>query len=445
MKFRFSGIFMVLLFNIICYTLLYFYPDAPGKEKLLFGMAVVCAVILASYILIYALNLGDAYPFLIVSMLASISIIILYSLGIQQLATGIIPENEIPMIEIAQRQIMWFLVSVVVFFAGYFIYRFLKIWDKLFWGYVGLAAVLFIITLLFANDNVEKGVKNWITIGGISIQPSEFIKLSFCFAMAYLFSQKRKIEGIRARLYVVTKEDWLATAIVYGSMLLFLLQGELGTAVLFFLMYMALMIAYDVPWVMPVGNGLLVVLALFVVFKFCDSIGPLSRAMERFEIWMDPEVYNYGEELGKPYGTEHMYNSLRAICSGGFFGVGLGRSGIYYLAAIESDLVFSAICYEMGIFMGFAVIMMYFILAYRGYKIAMEVNGSFNRALAITIVTSIAIQAFIIIAGVTKLIPLTGITLPFVSAGGSSMVISFAMIGILTAISHNKEKSAFSS
>ncbi len=441
MKFRFGGIFMVLLFNIICYTLLFFYPGSEGTDKLIFGMIVICTIILAAYILIYAFNLGDAYPFLIVSMLASISIIILYSLGIQEAATS----GETEMLNLAQKQIMWFLVGMAVFFIGYFVYRFVKIWDRLLWGYVGLAALLFVITLIFAKDNVEKGVKNWITIGGISIQPSEFIKLAFCFAMAVIFSKKRKLEGLKAKLYKVTKEDILATAIVYGSMLLFLLQGELGTAVLFFLVYMALMIAYDVPWIMPVGNGLLVLLAIFVVYQFGDSIGPLQRAMERFEIWLDPEVYKYSKELGKPYGTEHMYNSLSAICSGGFFGVGLGRSGIYYLAAIESDLVFSAICYEMGIFMGFAIIMMYFMLAYRGYKIAMEVNDSFNRALAITIVTSIAIQAFIIIAGVTKLIPLTGITLPFVSAGGSSMVVSFGLLGILTAISHKKEKSAFSS
>lgn len=125
--------------------------------------------------------------------------------------------------------------------------------------------------------------------------------------------------------------------------------------------------------------------------------------------------------------------------------MGLGRSGIYYLAAIESDLVFSAICYEMGIFMGFAIIMMYFILAYRGYKIAMEVTDAFHRALAVTIVTSIALQAFIIIGGVTKFIPLTGITMPFVSAGGSSVIVSFAMLGVLTAISCKKEKLVFNS
>lgn len=440
MKFRFGGIFMVLLFNIICFTLLCFYPDAE-RTKLLGALGIICGLILATYIFIYALKLGDPYPFLIVAMLSSLSIIILYSLGIQESVVNGSQE----MLGIAQRQVVWFVAGVIVFFVSYGVYRLIKFWDKLLWPYMIMALALFVVSLVFAKDNVEDGVKNWINIKGVSIQPSEFIKLCFCFAMAVIFSKKQKIESMSSRLWRMTREDVYATAFVYCCMGLFLMQSELGTAMLFFMVYIAMMVAYDMPLLIPFGNMALVALVVAFIFKFGDSIGPLSRALDRFEIWLDPEIYNFAPELNKPAGTEHMYYSLRAICSGDFFGVGLGRSGIYYLAAIESDLVFSAICYEMGIFMGFAIIMMYFILAYRGYKIAMEVSDAFHRALAITIVTSIALQAFIIIGGVTKFIPLTGITMPFVSAGGSSMVVSFAMLGILTAISHSREKSAFSS
>ncbi len=443
MKFRFGGILMVLLFNIICYTLLSFYPKSEGTDKLIVGMVVICAIILATYILIYAFNMGDAYPFLIVSMLASISIIILYSFGIQELELGQMDPQKIPIITIAQKQLMWFLVGMVVFFCSYFAYRFVKVWDKLFWFYVVGIVGFFIITRLFGVE--INGVKNWLSIGGISIQLSEFVKLCFCFAMAILFANKKKPDDLRSKLYKLSREDILATALIYGCMLLFLIQGELGTALVLFMVYMALMVAYDVPWIMPVGNLLLVALGLFVIFKFGKSLGFLSTATQRFDIWLDPEVYKFDASLGKPAGTEHMFRSLSAICTGGLFGTGLGRSGGHMIWEVESDLVFSGICYEMGIFMGFAIIMMYFIFAYRGLKIAMEVNSPFDRALAIIISTCIAFQAFIIIGGVTKLIPLTGITMPFVSSGGSSMVVSFAMVGILTAISHKKEKSAFGS
>ena len=431
---------MVLLFNVICFLLLSFYPDAD-RVTILGAMGMMCGIILITYILIYAFKLGDPYPFLIVAMLSSLSIIILFSLGIQEMAVN----EKSGMMSIARRQIVWFIVGDIVFFLCYIIYRIIRVWHKMFWGYIIGAMVLFVITLIFAKDNVEDGVKNWLNIGGISIQPSEFIKLCYCFAMAVIFSKKQKAQGVSSKLWKITREDVYSTVFVYVCMALFLMQSELGTAMLFFMVYMAMMIAYDVPVVVPLGNVALVALAIAFIFKFGDYIGPLSRALDRFEIWLDPEIYNFSPDLKKPAGTEHMYYSLRAICSGDIFGVGLGRSGIYYLAAIESDLVFSAICYEMGIFMGFAIIMMYFILAYRGYKIAMEVSDTFHRALAVTIVTSIAMQAFIIIGGVTKFIPLTGITMPFVSAGGSSVVVSFAMLGILTAISRKKEKLTFDS
>lgn len=440
MKFRFGGIFMVLLFNLICFGLLCFYPDTD-RMRLLSAMGIICGIILVTYIFIYAFKLGDPYPFLIVAMLSSLSIIILYSLGIQEAAVS----GKTEMFMLAQRQVVWFGAGIVVFFICYGIYRLIKFWDRMLTFYVVMTLVLFGVSLIFAKDNVEDGVKNWINISGVSIQPSEFIKLCFCFAMAVIFSKKHKFDSVSSRLWRVGREDIYSTAFVYCCMALFLVQSELGTAMLFFMVYLAMMVAYDVTLIVPLGNIALVALGVAFIFKFGDRIGPLSRALDRFEIWLDPEIYNFAPELNKPAGTEHMYYSLRAICSGDFFGVGLGRSGIYYLAAIESDLVFSAICYEMGIFMGFAIIMMYFILAYRGYKIAMEVSDDFHRALAITIVTSIALQAFIIIGGVTKFIPLTGITMPFVSAGGSSMVVSFAMLGILTAISHKKEKRVFNS
>ena len=114
MKFRFSGIFMVLLFNLVGFALLAFYPDTQYGQKLLFGMALISMVILMTYIIIYAFKLGDVYLFLIVAMLSSISIITLYSLGIQEAAAGWSPK----IISAAPKQIMWFMVGICVFFCS---------------------------------------------------------------------------------------------------------------------------------------------------------------------------------------------------------------------------------------------------------------------------------------------------------------------------------------
>ena len=417
---------MVLILNIIAFSLLCFYPGVD-YGRLLYAMGIICVVTLATYALIYFFDLGDPYPFLMVTMLSSLSIIILYSLGIQQSAEYDNPSKSL--ILIAENQLhpshqkCLFLT---------------KKWSKMGIIYVGATIVLFAVTLIFAKT--LGGARNWVEIAGIGIQPSEIIKLCFCFAMAYFLSRKSRLTGLKSKLLGFSREDIYMTLFVYVCLGLFLIQGELGTAVLFFFVYFVMMVVYDVPLVLPLANLGAVALGVLAVIVLENYVGAFARAMDRVRIWLDPEVYHFQAELGKPQGTQQIYESLKAICSGGYFGTGLGTSGAHDIWVIESDLVFSAMCYEMGIFMGFAIIMIYFILSYRGCKIAMEVNEPFDRALALTLVASLAGQAFIIIGGVTKMIPLTGITMPYVSAGGSSMTVSFAMLGILTAISHKREK-----
>ncbi len=436
MKFRFGAVLTVLLFNVICFSLMCFYPGVDYKN-ILTAMGIICATIIVTYALIFIFELGDPYPFLIVAMLSSLSIIILYSLGIQQSAQSVSPSK--PLMTIAQNQLKWFLVGTGIFYVSYVVYRSFKAWKNMTKLYIIGTFALFIFTLIFASR--VGGAKNWVEIGGFGIQPSEVIKLCFCFAMASVLCRKPKLSGFKERVIGIKREDIVIGIFVYLCLLMFLIQGELGTAMLFFMVYFAMMIVYDVSLTIPLANLCATALAVFVVLKVGDRVGSFARALDRVEIWLDPEVYNFQAELGKPQGTQQIYESLKAICSGGFFGTGIGLSGAHNIWVIESDLVFSAICYEMGIFMGFAIIMMYFILSYRGCKIAMEVTDGFDRALSLCIITSLACQAFIIIGGVTKMIPLTGITMPFVSAGGSSMIVSFAMLGILTAISHKKEKS----
>ena len=436
MKFRFGAVSLVLIFNIVCFSLLCLFPNVDRK-MLLVSMGVCCGAILITYIAIYAFDLGDPYPFLLVAMLASLSIIILYSLGIQQSAQYANPSKSL--ITIAQNQIKWFLAGVGIFYVSYLVYRSFNGWKKLTSVYIVLTVVLFGVTLILGT--VVGGARNWVEIGGVGIQPSEVIKLCFCFAVSSLFSAKPSLKGFKQRTISIKKQDFVVAVFVYMCLALFLIQGELGTAVLFFMVYLAMMVAYDVPLVVPLINVAIATVAVLAVVHLEEHVGAFARAMDRIRIWLDPEVYNFQSELGKPQGTQQIYESLKAIASGGFFGTGLGLSGAHNIWVIESDLVFSAVCYEMGLFMGFSIIMLYFILSYRGCKIAMEVKDSFDRALAICISASLACQAFIIIGGVTKMIPLTGITMPFVSAGGSSMIVSFAMLGILTAISHKKEKS----
>ena len=164
----------------------------------------------------------------------------------------------------------------------------------------------------------------------------------------------------------------------------------------------------------------------FLGYKF------LYHIQVRVGVWLNP----WDDALGKGY---QITQSLFAIGSGGFFGSGIGLGSPEYIPEVHSDFIFSAICEEFGILGGVAVIMLYFILVYRGIRIAMKNNNVFYRCVAAGISALFGFQTFVILGGVIKLIPLTGITLPFISYGGSSLLISFAAVAVLEAIANRRD------
>jgi cell division protein FtsW (lipid II flippase) len=153
----------------------------------------------------------------------------------------------------------------------------------------------------------------------------------------------------------------------------------------------------------------------------------------RIATWLDPWKYidNKGYQITQ---------SLFAIASGGFFGTGIGLGHPDFIPAVHTDFIFSAICEEMGVFTGMAIIMLFLILVYRGFKIAFSQDDKFFQIVAFGISILFGFQSFIIFGGVMKLIPLTGITLPFVSYGGSSLLSSFIALGVLQVASEEIEQ-----
>ena len=132
--------------------------------------------------------------------------------------------------------------------------------------------------------------------------------------------------------------------------------------------------------------------------------------------------------------------SLFAIASGGYFGRGLGNGSPGYIPEVHSDFIFAAVCEEMGVFGGAAIIILFFLIAYRCFKISITAQDPFDKAVSLGLTLMFSVQTFIIVGGVIKMIPLTGITLPFVSYGGTSIVVNFISLGIIQAISKKAEK-----
>ena len=226
---------------------------------------------------------------------------------------------------------------------------------------------------------------------------------------------------LRAKV-ITTRKSIIIMIYVYINLGFLVLQREWGIAVLFFLIYFAMYFVFGKHRILLVLNSAVVGAACFVGYKV------LYHIQTRVDMWIDP----FSDPSGRGY---QIVQSLIAIASGGFTGRGFGNGSPYYVPFVESDFIFSGICEEFGILGGIGVILLYFILVYRAFKISLAVDNGFDKKVALGLSAMFSFQTFIILGGVMKLIPLTGITLPFISYGGSSLVTSFMALGILQAIS----------
>ena len=404
-----SPVNIIALINVVAFSLLSLYQKPFSSKVIIAGGLMVLFVYLAN-ILVIKLKFEDEILFLIVSMLTTLGIIMLYRLD--------------PIL--GWKQIIWFVLGNVVFFCTAFIYRKVNFWERLLYLYPTISLVLFLLTIILGTK--VKGATNWILIGNFSFQPSELMKLVFIFFIAAYFSNPEKLTIKDMKIShrdISLGSKWVFMGLVYLQMGLLIIQRELGTVLLFFMIYLVLTYIYDNDYRFLWFN-----IGLFVVGGAC-GVATLHYVQVRFASWHNP----WADIAGKGY---QIAQSLFGIGAGGFWGTGIGLGQPQYIPEVHTDFIFSAICEEMGIFGGIGVILLFFILVYRGLKIALGIKNTFHRAVAIGVSVMFGFQSFIIIGGVIQLIPLTGITLPFISYGGSSLTTSFLALGILQGISSSK-------
>ncbi len=424
---KLTPLFLVILINLLGFGILFFTGNAVDVTGLYYSLALL-AIVLVSYLLIVFFSMGDQYLFLIVSALLTVGIVMLFRLDPSQAIT----------------QITWFYVGMTGFYIIYLLFRRIKAWPKFFPAYALLAFFLFMATLLLGSR--VNGAKNWLSLGPISIQPSEPIKILFILGLAALFTapydrphdalfaflRKRVPFLLRPAQFVMrlynshTGRQILIMAYAYMHLGFLVLQREWGSAVLYFLIYFVLQFVMDSKYYFLLINAVLACGGGLLGYKF------MSHIQERVAIWRDP--FTGTNDLGY-----QIAQSLYAMSAGGFSGTGIGQGQPWRVPVVKSDFIFSAIYEELGMLGGAAVVFLFFMLVYRGIKISLMVKTPFYKAVALGISVMFGFQALIIIGGVTKLIPLTGITLPFMSAGGSSLATSFASLAILQAISARTE------
>lgn len=414
-KKRMSPTSLLLLFDIIAFSLALGSNLSELTSKSVFYFMVITAVIFLSNKLIIKLTNGDAYILQIASMLFSIGIVMIYRLDP---ATGL-------------KQISWFILGLVVFFITLLIFINFKFWHKLSSLYLIACFLLFFVTIILGSRT--NGAINWIRIGPFNFQPSELTKILFILFLASYSHNDHPLDKInlekkdKLKRWMPIIKRYFLMLIVYFFIGLFFIQRDLGTAVVFYGVFLIYQLVTNEDIKLIIFNILLALVGAVVAYFL------FSHIRIRVATWLNP----WADINGTGY---QITQALFAIASGGFFGTGVGLGNPDMIPVVTSDFIFAAICEEMGTFTGMAVIMLFLMLIYRGMKIAIEQNQSFYKILAIGISTVFAIQGIIMFGGVLKLIPLTGITIPFVSYGGSSMISSFISLAILqyASLDHNR-------
>ncbi|HMM70360.1 MAG TPA: FtsW/RodA/SpoVE family cell cycle protein, partial [Gudongella oleilytica] len=346
----------------------------------------------ANYIL-SRLSDGDLYIFLIVSMLISIGIIMIFRISS----------------DLGLKQLMWLVIGVGAFFGSYLMITKISFWESLFPVYIAAAYSFFAMTLLLGDR--KHGAINWISIGGISFQPAEMTKIILVFILACFYSSRDKFNKYKYA-------DYWMMGVIYSFIGLLFIQRDLGTAMIFMGIFTGLQYIYSNDRMAIRAN-----LGLFTIGGITAYI-LFDHVKVRIMTWLNPWPYidNKGYQITQ---------SLFAIAEGSYFGTGLGRGNPSFIPLSYNDFIFSSITEEMGVFTGIGIIMLFMILVYRGFKIALKQDSKFYRILALGITLMFGLQSLVIIGGVTKVIPLTGLTLPFVSYGGTSVLSSFIALGIL--------------
>ncbi|WP_315452614.1 FtsW/RodA/SpoVE family cell cycle protein [uncultured Selenomonas sp.] len=291
---------------------------------------------------------------------------------------------------------------------------------------LGLTTTVILVLPLIFGVSIG-GNKNWIAFGSFSMQPSEFGKILLIFFLAAYLADHLAVLTLPARRFLflhLPPVRFIAPLVaLWGlAVLMFVIARDLGSALLFF--GMAVLMTY-----MGTGRKSYVFLAgLFIVIAAALSYALFGHVRVRFDIWLHP----WADPNGMSY---QVVQSLFAIGSGGIWGTGFTEGHPLLIPEVHTDFIFAAIAEEFGLIGGVLVLMVYALIFWRGSRIAMGLPRVQESLLAAGCAASLLLQAFIITAGVTKLLPLTGITLPFVSYGGSSMAASFILVGILTALS----------
>jgi cell division protein FtsW (lipid II flippase) len=400
-----------------------------GDLSLTYGLYFL-ALCLAAHLFI-RVRLPDADPFLfpLMALLIAIGLIMIYRL-----------DADIAR-DLARDQGNWFVIGLGFFAALIVFLRDYSVLERYRYT-IALAGILLLVSprLPFLGEQVN-GAYLAVRVGSIGFQPGELAKICIVVFLASYLREHRELLVVGARrilgVTIPPLKHFGPLLVVWGgAMLLLIFIRDLGASFMFFAAFLSLIYVATGRLSYVVAGVALFMIGAWVIYS---TVGHVT---DRVDIWLDP----YRDPDGAGY---QVLQSIFAQADGGVLGEGFARSLVVspgtenvIVPAAHTDLIYTLIVSELGLAGGIAIITIYLLFAARGFKIALMANDGFSKLLATGLTAIFAFQAFVIIGGVVRVIPLTGVTLPLVSYGGSSIVANFILLGLLLLVSDRARREA---
>jgi cell division protein FtsW (lipid II flippase) len=397
-----------------------------GDLSLIYG-GYFLALCLATHIYLrIRLPNADPYLFPLVATLTAFGLVMIYR----------IDET------LARDQANWFVLGLVLFALTIHFLRDYEVLERYRYT-IAIAGLLLLLAPRVPGIGQQvNGAYLGVKIGPIAFQPAEFTKLAIVVFLASYLREHREVLIVGARrvlgVTLPPLKHFGPLLVVWGaSMFMLVFIRDLGSSLMFFAAFLALLyVATGRFSFVVIGMAMFLLGAWF----FASTV---PHVHDRIEIWLHP--YNDPQETGY-----QILQSIFAQADGGLFGVGFGQAlitipgsgGTALLPAAHTDTIYSLIVNEVGLFGACGMVLVYLLIAARGFKVALLSSDGFSKLLATGLTTVFAFQAFVIIGGITRVIPLTGVTLPFVSYGGSSILANFVLLALLLLVSDRARREA---
>ncbi|HEY1728245.1 MAG TPA: putative lipid II flippase FtsW [Candidatus Baltobacteraceae bacterium] len=318
-----------------------------------------------------------------------------------------------------KRQLMWLVVALICAAIAYKLdYRILRRVDAA----ILIAAMLALVAVLVPHVGiVSGGARRWIGAGGFQFEPSEFSKLALIVYLAAAISRRQE------RIRSLTRGLWPLLIVTFALAALVLVEPDMGTATL--VVFTAFTIMFIAGARVPHLVAVVLATAPFVIFEIFASPYKRARILAFLDPWKDPQNTGF-----------HIVQSLLALGSGSLFGVGLGlsRQKFFYLPEQYTDFIFAIVGEELGLLGALFVIALFICFAYRAIKIALAAPDQFGFFLVVGCTALIVIQAFVNIGVTTSSWPVTGVPLPFISFGGSSLIVSLVAVALILNVGRSR-------